>query len=88
MQYHCSRCHYVLEAPAGKDGDGGELQCPRCKAEAGLEPKAKAPLPMVLFATFLAFALVAVVASLVVSTAAGAPPVRSGPAAHGAHGAG
>ena len=33
MQYHCSRCHYVLEAPAGKDGDGGELQCPRCKAE-------------------------------------------------------
>lgn len=72
MQYHCSRCHYVLTAPAGKDGDGGELQCPRCKAEAGLEPKAKVPLPMMLFAAFLAFAFLAVVASLVVSRAGGA----------------
>ncbi|HEY8377814.1 MAG TPA: hypothetical protein VIK91_15065 [Nannocystis sp.] len=78
MRYHCSRCHYVLTAPAGKDGDGGELQCPRCKAEAGLEPKAKAPLPMVLFAAFLAFALVAVVTSLVVGMSGGAPGLGAG----------
>lgn len=59
MQYHCSRCNHVFAAPAGKDGDGGELQCPACKAEAGLEPAAKTPLPMVLFAVFLAGALLA-----------------------------
>jgi len=64
MQYHCSRCHYVLTAPAGKDGDGGELTCPRCKAEAGLEPQAVTPLPMKLFAAFLGLSLVAVLASL------------------------
>lgn len=64
MQYHCSRCHYVLTAPAGTDGDGGELQCPRCKAEAGLEPQLRPPLPMKLFAAFLGLSLVAVLASL------------------------
>ncbi|PCC67762.1 hypothetical protein SAMN02745121_02398 [Nannocystis exedens] len=71
MQYHCSRCHYVLTAPAGTDGDGGELQCPRCKAEAGLEPQHATPLPMKLFAAFLGLSLVAVVASLVMSVAPG-----------------
>ena len=78
MQYHCSRCHYVLTAPAGTDGDGGELQCPRCKAEAGLEPKAGLPLPMVLFAAFLASAFVAVVALVVVSAAGGVASLNSG----------
>ncbi|MCY0995450.1 hypothetical protein OV079_19855 [Nannocystis pusilla] len=71
MQYHCSRCHYVLTAPAGTDGDGGELQCPRCKAEAGLEAQHAPPLPMKLFAVFLGLSLVAVVASLVMSVAPG-----------------
>ena len=78
MRYHCSRCHYVLTAPAGKDGDGGELQCPRCKAEAGLEPKTRAPLPMKLFAAVLAFAVVAVVASVLVSALVGVATVTSG----------
>lgn len=59
MRYHCARCHFVLTAPAGKDGDGGELHCPRCKAEAGLEPQAKAPLAMMLFSAVLVGALVA-----------------------------
>lgn len=78
MQYHCSRCHYVLTAPAGKDGDGGELHCPRCKAEAGLEPQYAAPLPMKLFAAVLGLALVAVLASLLVSVLSGGGPA-SGP---------
>jgi hypothetical protein len=61
MQYHCSRCHHVFDAPAEADGHGGELRCPACKAEAGLEKAAKTPLPMFLFAGFLAGALLAAV---------------------------
>jgi hypothetical protein len=78
MQYHCSRCHYVLTAPAGKDGDGGELQCPRCKAEAGLEPAVRPPLPMKLFAAVLGLSLIAVVVSLVVSALGAAPGSGAG----------
>lgn len=72
MQYHCSRCHYRLEAPAGKDGDGGELQCPRCKAEAGLEPVKGTPMPMWYFAVFLLGALVASAVGGVLTLASGA----------------
>lgn len=72
MRYHCSRCHYVLEAPAGKDGDGGELHCPRCKAEAGLEPQHKAPLAMMLFSAVLLGALVASALGGAVALASGA----------------
>lgn len=72
MRYHCSRCNHVFEAPADKDGHGGELQCPACKAEAGLEKKsAKTPLPMMLFAGFLAGALLASVVGGALSLAAG-----------------
>lgn len=71
MQYHCSRCNHVFAAPAGKDGDGGELQCPGCKAEAGLEPTVKTPLPMLLFAGFLAGALLASVVGGALSLTAG-----------------
>lgn len=68
MQYHCSRCHEVFAA--GKEG--GELHCPRCKAEAGLEPEHKVPGPMMMFAAFLASALVASAVGGVLSIAAGA----------------
>lgn len=82
MQYHCSRCHEVFTAPAGKDGEGGEggghgghgggeLHCPRCKAEAGLEPEHKAPRAMMLFAAFLAGAVVAATVGGVLSISAG-----------------
>ncbi len=67
MQYHCSRCHAVF----GKEGEGGEMHCPRCKAEAGLEPEHKIPRPMMLFAAFLASALVASAVGGALSIAAG-----------------
>lgn len=71
MQYHCARCHHVFTAPAGKDGDGGELHCPRCKAEAGLEPAHKVSRSMMLFAALLAGAVVASAVGGVLSLSAG-----------------
>lgn len=71
MQYHCSRCHQKFAAPAESDGHGGELRCPACKAEAGLEKTAKKPLPMVLFAGFLAGALLASVVGGALTLASG-----------------
>lgn len=53
MHYVCSRCHHQFSA----EGEG-ELACPRCKAEAGLEPVHGVPLPMKLFGMVLAFVLV------------------------------
>ena len=59
MEYHCSRCHkrFSAAADATQSEHGGDaMRCPRCKAEAGLEPVKGAPLPMILFAVFLASA--------------------------------
>lgn len=53
MHYVCARCHQEFSAAAE-----GELACPRCKAEAGLEPVHGVPLPMKLFGMVLAFVLV------------------------------
>ncbi len=68
MQYHCSRCHQRITGPA----EGGEPDhCPRCKAEAGLEPDKATPLPMMLFAAFLGTAVLASVVGGVVSVMSG-----------------
>ncbi len=53
MHYVCARCHLEFSAAAE-----GELACPRCKAEAGLEPVHRVPLPMKLFGMVLAGVLV------------------------------
>jgi hypothetical protein len=50
MEFHCSRCHERFAGPEG----GAPEHCPKCKAEAGLEPVKRTPLPMMLFAAFLA----------------------------------
>ncbi|MBL8973284.1 MAG: hypothetical protein JNK56_22045 [Myxococcales bacterium] len=67
MQYHCSRCHQRITGPAEGEPD----HCPRCKAEAGLEPVKATPLPMMLFAAFLGTAVVASVVGGVVSVMSG-----------------
>ncbi len=62
MEYHCSRCHKRFSAPADaahSEHGGDAMHCPRCKAEAGLEPVKRAPVPMILFAVFLASAVLA-----------------------------
>lgn len=62
MEYHCSRCHERFSASAdaaASEHGGAGLRCPKCKAEAGLEPVKRAPLPMVLFAVFLGTAVLA-----------------------------
>lgn len=53
MHYVCSRCHHHFSATTE-----GELACPQCKAEAGLEPEHAVPLPMKLFGMVLAGVLV------------------------------
>lgn len=65
MQYHCSRCHQRFAGPA----EGAPEHCPRCKAEAGLEPDKRAPLAMLLFAAFLATAVLASVVGGAVAVA-------------------
>ena len=67
MQYHCSRCHQRITGPA----EGAPEHCPRCKAEAGLEPVKATPLPMMLFAVFLGTAVVVSVVGGVVSVVSG-----------------
>jgi hypothetical protein len=62
MEYHCSRCHQRFAAPpSSSEQELHDLCCPRCKAEAGLEPVKATPLAMKLFAAFLGTALVATV---------------------------
>jgi hypothetical protein len=53
VQYVCARCHQAFSADAG-----AALACPRCKAEAGLEPVHGVPLPMKLFGMCLTTVLV------------------------------
>jgi hypothetical protein len=72
MDYHCSRCHERFQAPPSEsEGELHGLHCPRCKAEAGLEPVKGAPLPMILFAAFLGTAAVATAVSGVVALTSG-----------------
>jgi hypothetical protein len=49
VHYVCARCHQQFSAEPGV-----ALACPRCKAEAGLEPVHGVPLPMKLFGMALA----------------------------------
>lgn len=53
MHYLCARCHHEFTAEAE-----GELSCPNCKAEAGLEPKHGVPVAMKLFGMVLAAVVV------------------------------
>jgi DNA-directed RNA polymerase subunit RPC12/RpoP len=71
MEYHCSRCHARFSAPADAAASehGSHAHCPKCKAEAGLEPVKRAPLPMLLFAAFLGTAVLATAVSGVLSLA-------------------
>ena len=73
MDLRCARCHTRF-SPKGDGGDGhghAGLACPKCKAEAGLEPVKKVPLPMAIFGAFLTVALVATVVGSVLSHGAG-----------------
>jgi uncharacterized paraquat-inducible protein A len=54
MLLHCSRCHHQFEAEP-------EAACPRCKAEAGVEPEHGVPVPMRLFGLLLGAVIVATV---------------------------
>ena len=67
MEFHCSRCHERFKGP--EEGETGH--CPKCKAEAGLEPVKRTPLPMMLFAAFLATAGVATAVAGIVSMVSG-----------------
>ena len=67
MEFHCSRCHERFKGPEG----GAAEHCPKCKAEAGLEPVKRTPLPMMLFAAFLATAVVATAVGGIVSMVSG-----------------
>lgn len=74
MEYHCSRCHrrFQASAEAALSEHGGErTHCPNCKAEAGLEPVKRTPLPMILFAAFLGTAVLATTISGIVSLTSG-----------------
>lgn len=72
MEYHCSRCHQRFAAPKTEgEQELHGLHCPRCKAEAGLEPVKPAPLPMILFAAFLGTALLATTIGGIVSMVSG-----------------
>ena len=67
MEFHCSRCHERFKGPE----DGAAAHCPKCKAEAGLEPIKRPPVPMMLFAAFLATAVVATAVGGIVSMVSG-----------------
>ncbi len=61
MHYACSRCHEHFES------DVTPKECPKCKAEAGLEPLGgKIPFPMAVFGIIVALSLGASVVSAVV----------------------
>lgn len=55
MHYVCARCHHQFSAAGTPEA---ELACPRCKAEAGIEPVHGVPIPMKLFGMVLACVLV------------------------------
>ncbi|MFV8753804.1 hypothetical protein ACNOYE_24940 [Nannocystaceae bacterium ST9] len=70
MQVVCSFCHTRFAEPVGAEGEStGHVVCPKCKAEAGIEPiKAETPKPMRVFGAILATAgfLVVVISGFVV----------------------
>jgi hypothetical protein len=53
MQYHCSKCHTVIDAEAEPE------RCPTCKAEVGFERSGEVPLAMKLFGGVVGAAIVA-----------------------------
>lgn len=53
MEYRCSACHTAFPA------DAEPKACPKCGAEAGLEPHHAVPMPMRAFGVLLAGVLVA-----------------------------
>jgi hypothetical protein len=53
VEYHCSACHTAFRA------DAPPHACPKCKAEAGLEPQHAVPMPMKLFGVLLGAVLLA-----------------------------
>lgn len=55
MHYVCARCHLEFTPKAEAEG---EPSCPRCKAEAGLEPVHGIPIAMKLFGMLLAAVVV------------------------------
>ena len=66
MHYRCARCHHEFSAGAPGEDEGRELSCPRCKAEAGLEPVHGVPVAMKLFGMLLAAVVVLAVGGGVV----------------------
>ncbi len=66
MHYTCARCHHQFTAESD-----GELSCPNCKAEAGLEPEHGVPVAMKLFGMVLAAVAVFAVGGGVVSRLVG-----------------
>lgn len=62
MHYLCARCHHEFTAEAE-----GEIACPQCKAEAGLEPVHGVPVAMKLFGMVLAAVVVFAVGGGLVS---------------------
>ncbi|MCA9655550.1 MAG: hypothetical protein H6712_06030 [Myxococcales bacterium] len=68
MSYRCARCHHEFSAPS--EGEG-ELACPSCGAEAGLEPIHGIPLAMKLFGMLVAGVVVLAVGGGLLSRLAG-----------------
>ena len=67
MEYRCARCHTKFAVADGEEPHA----CPSCKAEAGLEPVKKVPMPMALFGLVLGCALIASVVGGVLSVVRG-----------------
>lgn len=68
MSYRCARCHHEFSAPS--EGEG-ELACPNCKAEAGLEPIHGIPFAMKLFGMVVVGVVVLALGGGVLSRLAG-----------------
>lgn len=66
MEYRCSACHTAFEA------DAAPHACPKCRAEAGLEPHHAVPVPMKLFGLLLGSVLLSSLAGGVLGLLAGA----------------
>ena len=66
MHYLCARCHHEFTASTE-----GELACPNCKAEAGLEQEHGVPVAMKLFGMILAAVAVSAIGGGLLSRLAG-----------------
>ena len=65
MTFACARCHHQFSA------DEDPHACPKCGAEAGLEPQKGVPVPMKLFGLLVVGVLVAAFSGGIVSRIAG-----------------